>query len=87
MSEGTQVRDYLSVEKAAEYIVKISMQNKVCGIINCCSGKGVSIKNFIEDYIRKNGINIKLNTGFFKFNDYEPMDLRGDTKKLELALL
>ena len=42
MSGGEQLRDYLPVEKVAEYIVKISMQDKIRGIINCCSSSCIS---------------------------------------------
>src|SRR5213078_1068962 len=35
MSGGQQVRDYLPVEKVAEKIVAVSLQEKVTGIINC----------------------------------------------------
>ena len=41
MSGGEQLRDYLPVEKVAEYIVIISMQDQISGIINCCSGKPI----------------------------------------------
>lgn len=48
MSAGEQLRDYLPVEKVAEIIVKTSMQMEITGIINCCSGKPVSIKKWLK---------------------------------------
>ena len=51
MSGGEQLRDYLPVEKVAEYIVKISLQDKINGVINCCSGKPISIRKLVENYI------------------------------------
>ena len=48
MSGGEQVRDYLPVEKVAEYIVKVALQDKINGVINCCSGEPVSVKEFEE---------------------------------------
>ena len=38
MSPGDQLRDYLEVTKVAEYIIRIAMQRRETGIINCCSG-------------------------------------------------
>lgn len=63
MSEGEQLRDYLPVEKVAEYIVKIAMQNKVNGIINCCSGTPISIKKLVENYLEKKHKSLHLNLG------------------------
>jgi len=86
MSGGEQLRDYLPVEKVAEYIVKIVMQDKVLGIINCCSGDPVSIRKLVENYLEKKQKNIHLNLGYYSYPDYEPMAFWGDDKKLKIAL-
>jgi len=86
MSKGDQQRDYLPVEKVAEYIVKISLQNEVNGIINCCSGKPISIRNLVENHLKTRGKSIMLNLGYYKYNDYEPMAFWGDDTKLKRIL-
>ena len=86
MSGGKQVRDYLPVEKAAEYIVKISTQRRVKGVVNCCSGTGITIKELVENYLKQKGKNIQLNLGHYPYPDYEPMEFWGETSKLKLAL-
>ena len=86
MSGGEQLRDYLPVEKVAEYIVKIAMQNKVYGIINCCSGKPISIRKFVENYLKEKKKGIELNLGYYPYPDYEPMAFWGDDKKLKMAM-
>ncbi len=83
MSAGEQLRDYLPVEKVAEIIVKTSLQNETTGIINCCSGKPVSIKKMVEDYLAKNNYPINLNLGYYPYNDYEPLEFWGSTEKLK----
>tara|TARA_B100001971_G_scaffold209350_1_gene232781 strand:- start:789 stop:1661 length:873 start_codon:yes stop_codon:yes gene_type:complete len=85
MSGGEQLRDYLPVEKVAEYIARISVQNKVSGIINCCSGEPMSIRRLVENYIDDKTI-IELNLGHYPYLDYEPMAFWGDTKKLKKTL-
>ena len=82
MSGGEQLRDYLPVEKVAKYIVKISLQNKISGIINCCSGQPISIKELVQNYLKENNKTIKLNLGHYPYPDYEPMAFWGDNKKL-----
>jgi len=86
MSGGEQLRDYLPVEKVAEYVVKIAMQNKVHGIINCCSGIPISIRKLVENYLKEKQKNIDLNLGYYPYPDYEPMAFWGDDKKLKMAL-
>lgn len=84
MSGGEQVRDFLPVEKVAANIVKIALQNNVQGIINCCSGIPVTVKAFVENYLKERNKSIQLNLGFYPYTDYEPMKFWGDTSKLKL---
>jgi nucleoside-diphosphate-sugar epimerase len=86
MSGGQQTRDYLPVQKVAEYIVKISLQNNVTGIINCCSGEPVVLKQFVEDYLRKINKTVFLNFGYYPYPDFEPMHFWGNNEKLKTIL-
>jgi len=86
MSGGEQLRDYLPVGKVAEYIVNIAMQNKVIGIINCCSGNPISIRKLVEKYLKEKQKNIHLNLGYYPYPDYEPMAFWGDGDKLNEVL-
>ncbi|MDR2755890.1 MAG: NAD(P)-dependent oxidoreductase [Planctomycetaceae bacterium] len=87
MSGGEQLRDYLPVETVAENIVGISLQNKVQGIINNCSGKPISIRRLVEEYLENTKTKIKLNTGFYPYTNYEPFAFWGNTNKLERTLI
>ena len=86
MSGGEQLRDYLSVEKVAEYIVSIALQDRIAGIINCCSGKPISIRKFVEIFLEQRRTNIRLNLGFYPYPDYEPMAFWGNADKLNEIL-
>ncbi len=86
MSGGEQLRDYLPVEKVAEYIVKIALQNKINGIINCCSGVPVKVKTLVKNYLKENNKTIDLNLGYYPYADYEPMAFWGDDTKLKKIL-
>jgi nucleoside-diphosphate-sugar epimerase len=83
MSGGEQERDYLPVAKVAEYIVAITLQSEVSGIINCCSGKPIKIKHLVEDYLKKTNQKIKLDLGYYPYPDYEAMSFWGDDSKLK----
>ena len=86
MSGGEQLRDYLPIEKAAEFIVKISLQNEINGRINCCNGKPISIRNLVENHLKKRNKKIKLNLGYYPYLDYEPFAFWGDNRKLKSIL-
>lgn len=86
MSKGEQIRDYLPVEKVANYIVKIALQEQILGIINCCSGQPISIRGLVEKEIRKAKSEIKLNLGYYPYLDYEPFAFWGSNKKLNEIL-
>ena len=87
MSGGEQLRDYLPVETVAEYIVKIALQNKINGIINCCSGVPVKVKTLVKNYLKEKKKHIQLNLGHYPYTDYEPMKFWGDTERLNSALI
>lgn len=83
MSAGDQQRDYLPVEKVAEYIVKIATQKKVEGIINCCSGIPITVNKLVKNFLEKKDQMIKLNKGFYPYPPHEPMNFWGDDAKLK----
>ena len=83
MSEGDQTRDFLPVEKVAKYIVDIAVQSEVTGVINCCSGIPVTVKQLVQEYLKETNQSIKLNLGYYPYPDYEPMHFWGDNDKLK----
>lgn len=84
MSGGEQVRDFLPVEKVSENIVAIALQEKVTGIINCCSGQPVKVKDFVENYLKAKEKKIALNLGYYPYPDFEPMEFWGSINKLKI---
>lgn len=86
MSGGEQVRDYLPVEKIAEVIVNLALLNSGNGIVNCCSGKPITILNLVKDFLEKHQADIELNLGFYPYPDYEPFKFWGSTEKLNTLL-
>jgi dTDP-6-deoxy-L-talose 4-dehydrogenase (NAD+) len=87
MSLGEQLRDYLPVTCAAEYISKVALQNNVTGIINCCSGKPISVRSFVENFFEERKYNIKLNRGVYPYPTFEPVAFWGDNSKLQSIIM
>ena len=82
MSGGEQVRDYLPVEQVAKNIVAISLQTKIENVINCCSNQPITVKAFVENYLKRQQKKILLNLGYYPYSDLEPMCFWGDNSKL-----
>ena len=84
MSGGEQLRDFLPIDKVIQNIELIARQNIYLNQpINCCSGKPISIKQLVENYLEKKKYNMKLNLGFYPYLDYESMNFWGNNSKLK----
>lgn len=83
MSGGEQIRDYLAVEEVAKNILAIARQEKTTGVINCCSGNPIKVKELVEQHLQKKGKTIRLNLGYYPYPDFEPMEFWGDATKLK----
>jgi nucleoside-diphosphate-sugar epimerase len=80
MTSGTQVRDFLDVEFAAEEIVEIALSKRV-GAINIASGVPVTIKEFAEKIADIYGRRDLLKFGVRKDNLVDPKYVVCDKEK------
>ena len=83
MSGGEQIRDYLPVRQAAEYLVTLALSPKGHGIVNVCSGRPVSVRTLVARWIEENEWTIAPILGKYSYPDYEPMSFWGDDRKLQ----
>ncbi|MCW5597318.1 MAG: NAD-dependent epimerase/dehydratase family protein [Rhodocyclaceae bacterium] len=86
MSGGEQLRDYLSVEAAANLLVSLALARCDAGAVNVCSGRPVSVRRLVEGWIRDYGWAIELNLGHYPYPEYEPMAFWGERRKLDTIL-
>jgi dTDP-6-deoxy-L-talose 4-dehydrogenase (NAD+) len=86
MSGGEQQRDYLPVAEVAGLLVRVASQDRVAGVINCASGRPVTVRALVEEHLARRGASLRLNLGHYPYPDYEPMRFWADTKKLAAAL-
>ncbi|MDH3349506.1 MAG: NAD-dependent epimerase/dehydratase family protein [Desulfobulbaceae bacterium] len=86
MSGGEQLRDFLPVREVARIISLLAMCGEGKGCVNVCSGKPLSIRKLVEEWIAKNGWEIDLNLGYYPYPDYEPMAFWGNRNRLDLIL-
>jgi nucleoside-diphosphate-sugar epimerase len=82
MSAGDQLRDFLPVEQVAENFANVLAHPDIEGVINCCSGKPVSVLDLVQKHCRERSSNISLNRGYYAYPDYEPLAFWGVPSKL-----
>lgn len=78
MSSGEQLRDYLPVEEVARQIVRLALTQCDIGVVNICSGKPISVRRLVEQWLNENNWKIELNLGHYPHPDYEPMAFWGE---------
>jgi nucleoside-diphosphate-sugar epimerase len=77
MSRGDQLRDYLPIEEVAAIFGTVVESPGIQGVVNCCSGRPVSVREMVEQRCTQRGSNIRLNRGHYPYPDYEPLAFWG----------
>lgn len=87
MSNGDQLRDYLPIEEVAQNFVLAVGSSEACnGVINCCSGKPISVLDLVLQRCRARSSDIELRRGYYPYPEYEPLAFWGDASKLNTLL-
>lgn len=83
---GKNKYDFIQVDELADQISAVVMQQKVTGIINCCTGNPMSLADRVEQFIRDNKLDIKLEYGAFPDRPYDSPCEYGDATKIKLIM-
>lgn len=86
MTEGKNMYDFLHIKDLAEQIVAAAQQDKIDGIINCCSGKPVRLSTMVETFIANNQLKIRPKYGVYPTRKYDSPAIWGDAKKISKIL-
>ena len=84
-SWGEQLRDYLPRREVGRFLAHVCLQNDVVGIVNCCSGRPVSMRRMVEDYA-KQWPKLKLDFGKTAYRSFEPMAFWGNRARMDEIL-
>lgn len=85
-NSGKTKYDFLHIKDLADQISAVAMQNKVKGIINCCSGRPVTLAEQVESFIREHNFDIKLEYGAFPDRPYDSPIIYGDNEKIKAVM-
>lgn len=80
---GDNQFDFLDYEEFCEQVSNVITQNKINGIINCCSGRPIRLGERVEKFIHDNGYSIKLKYGAFPDRPYDSKAIWGNDEKIQ----
>lgn len=81
-NSGENKYDFIQVKDLA-YLLSISIiQDQINGIINCCTGKPVSLKNKVNEFIKEKGLSIQLDYGSYPDRVYDSPEIWGNPDKI-----
>ena len=83
---GKNKYDFITVNELANQLSAAVMQKEVVGIINCCTGKPMSLAERVEQFILEHNLDIKLEYGSFPDRPYDSPCEYGDNAKIQIIL-
>ena len=82
LNSGKNLYDFIDIDELAYQIVSVIEQKEIIGIINCCSGKPISLLDKITSFIKEKKYDIKLDIGAFPDRPYDSPGVWGDNTKI-----
>lgn len=81
-TSGKNKYDFIHVDELAKLLSYCILQDKVNGVINCCTGEPISLAEKVESFIKEHNLNIKLEYGAFPDRTYDSPGVWGDNRKI-----
>ncbi len=85
-TSGKNKYDFIEIEELALQISAVITQKDISGIINCCSGKPMSLGERVEAFLKENNLDISLEYGVFPDRDYDSPCVYGNDTKIRMIL-
>lgn len=79
---GKSKYDFIQLEDLVKLLSASITQTEIKGIINCCTGKPISLAERVESFIKEKNLDIKLDYGAFPDRPYDSPCIYGDTTKI-----
>ena len=83
---GKNKYDFIDVDRLAQMIVAASVQDKVGGIINVCTGQPQPLADRVEQFLREKQYKIRLDYGAFPDRPYDSPGVWGDPAQINAIL-
>ena len=82
---GKNKYDFIHIDELVEQLSQCIAQNEILGVINCCSGKAISLAKQMKWYIKKFNLPIKLDYGKYPDRPYDSPCIYGDNTKINIV--
>ncbi|MEY8677307.1 NAD-dependent epimerase/dehydratase family protein [Granulimonas faecalis] len=82
LTSGKNKCDFLLYEEFCDQVVAAVEQSQVNGIINICSGIGVGLGEYVEEFVRDNDLHLDLEYGKYPDRPYDSPAIWGDNTKI-----
>ncbi|WP_218035966.1 NAD(P)-dependent oxidoreductase [Sphingobium sp. 15-1] len=83
---GLSKHDFIQVDDLADQIAQAALQSAVTGVIDCCSGEPVALRDKVEQFIAGQGLAIRPQYGAFPDRAYDSPAVWGSREKIDLIL-
>lgn len=80
LNSGEMLYDFITIENLVKQLVEATIQTEFTGIINCSSGKPISLRTAVENFIKHHGLNIKPEYNVFPHRQYDSYAIWGDAE-------
>lgn len=85
-NSGKNKYDFIHIDELAAQIATAALQSDVVGIINCCSGRPVTLAEQVEAFIKESGYDVVLEYGAFPDRPYDSPAVWGDATKIRAIM-
>lgn len=86
LNSGKNRYDFITVDDLADQIAAAVSQSEIRGIINCCTGQAISLREKVEDFIAERGLSIRPEYGAFPDRPYDSPAVWGNPDKIRKIL-
>lgn len=83
---GLNQYDFIDYEDFCKQVAAVVEQDEVNGVINCCSGRPMTLKERVEAFIKENNYSIRLKYGAFPDRPYDSKAVWGNNNKINMIL-
>jgi nucleoside-diphosphate-sugar epimerase len=87
LNSGRNKYDFIALADLAGQIAAAVAQTEIDGIINCCSGRPMELREAVEAFIARHGLSIRPAFGQFPDRPYDSPGVWGDPRKIETIML
>ncbi len=82
LNSGKNRYDFIHVRELGRQIAAAVTQDRVRGIINCCTGEAIPLRDKVEAFIKEHGLKIRPEYGAFPDRPYDSPAVWGNPEKI-----